>query len=376
MSQQPSHLEMPNATPTPPPTPPAAPTQQPVVDGPPVATGTVFLTPETRRSLEAWGWKEGDPVPDAWSEQYAQAYKQIEEDIANARPNVPEDFKLVAEEPIPIDMLPPDQQASIRASLDRAKTIQTDMQKQADQDEAWQVPGASPEVNQAIRQNKAALAHQQKPAPMFQLLDDVDEKMAADQSGPKIPPIVEPPVEPATATDIPEMPETPPVMCPKCGHNTALPYEAEPTADDKMLFTAGILSQGKARFVKAYTLYNSAVVVVFQTLASAEMQDITRQVNRDIADGGVRTEMDMLAKVMEYRSALSLYSVAGKDLSWIIPATIQTEPPTEEPLKKLLEIIDATVLAAEPFKRVVLRKFNEFQRLVEKLEVMVDDPDF
>jgi hypothetical protein len=178
--------------------------------------------------------------------------------------------------------------------------------------------------------------------------------------------------------------------CPHCNWDMSLPAIAEPTYDEKMGFLHSVL--GQKTFVHQYAIFGGKVVVRFRTLTTKEMDIIYRQVFAERETGEITTIQDYWEKVNRYKLYLQLTYLAAVDGSFThalpegySPETnphaaecYQLKPanPDHSYLPEIEEHVLGDVLRTETIQRSVNTICARFNRLVAKLEAMIDNSDF
>ena len=178
--------------------------------------------------------------------------------------------------------------------------------------------------------------------------------------------------------------------CPHCGWDLALQTIAEPGHDEKMGFLHSVL--GQKTFIQQYELFGGKVVVRFRTLTTKEMDVIYNYVFKQRESGEIETIQDYWEKVNRYRLYLQVIYLASTDGSFThqLPdgyskesnahATEHWNFPAYDPevgyLDQIEDQILKEVLRTESIQRTISTYCARFNRLVSKLEVMIDNPDF
>lgn len=178
--------------------------------------------------------------------------------------------------------------------------------------------------------------------------------------------------------------------CPHCYWELARPDIPEPSYAEKQAFLQSVL--GQKPFMKSYNLLGGELQVCFRTLTTRELDEIYAQTVSERQRGKVLYAEDQWEQVNRYRSYLQLAFVRSSAFEHDLPDgySRETNPhaqaywefdpddlagePTALPLieKHLLE----HVLVTETFQRTVSRQLAAFNRLVAKLEGLVDNHDF
>ena len=178
--------------------------------------------------------------------------------------------------------------------------------------------------------------------------------------------------------------------CPHCGWDLSKQSIPEPTDDEKMGFLHSVL--GQKTFLQQYDLFGGKVIVRFRTLTTKEMDVIYNFVFKQRETGIITTIQDYWEKVNRYRLYLQLMHLSAIDGSFThtLPDSYsrETNPyatefwqfPAYDPdlgyLEQIEEKILKDVLRTETIQRTISTYCARFNRLVSKLEVMIDSPDF
>lgn len=251
------------------------------------------------------------------------------------------------------------------------------------------------------------------------------EKLVLTQEAPALPveepipalEIEEAPPSPPVMSDIPEtstsLPPPPPLVdaeaeeeidtpegttgsspgiqtCPHCNWDMSLPVIAEPTYDEKMGFLHSVL--GQKTFTHQYEIFGGNVVARFRTLTTKEMDIIYRQVFAERETGEITTIQDYWEKVNRYKLYLQLTYLSAVDGSFThtLPEGYSPESnphaaecykfkpanPDHTYLPEIENHVLEEVLRTETIQRSINTICARFNRLVAKLEAMIDNSDF
>ncbi len=193
---------------------------------------------------------------------------------------------------------------------------------------------------------------------------------------------------PAPIGDAGEKPEL--LNCPHCSWDLSMPSLVEPEHQEKLSFLHSVL--GQKPFVKQYEMFGGQVVVRFRTLTTKEMDVIYRAVFKQREQGLILTAQDYWEKVNRYRLYLQLVYLSAVDGSFThkLPDSYSKETnshgtefwefssydPEVGYLDNIEDKILTEVLRTETIQRSIANYCARFNRLVSKLEVMVDNSDF
>lgn len=334
-----------------------------------------FISDFTKRTLVQFGWKDGDPIPDALGELLLAAKERTG---ASTRQDVM----------IDIEKMTPGDVERVKQLLAEEKALDADRKKKEKFDE--ETKNMDPSVAEFYaklkeQQESAQNALDSLPPPPKddnapQVIDDRAEKAEAQEHNE-----IEPPSLPTPPLVVDNDGALPPIVmpfCPRCGWDMRMKFDVEVTDQDKEAFVAILL--GNTRFKKTYSFLNDKYNVTFRSLLADENTTIHRQLVLDNEDKQFATESEWFLRMFEYRLACALESVYtgdGKPLA-VMPemAEVQHSPPPEKPFETPLvymrEYVNTKVLAHEVTRRLVSQKLRDFQRLVEALEAMALEPSF
>ncbi len=335
----------------------AAPSAQDVskttpITGLPLPMGeTVNLSPEEREFLEAAGWKDGDPIVDL-NEFLAKARQEQTDIVAKMSTS---DERLSVPEITSFEDLSDEKQQELIQAFDDLRT------KHANAPEAAVVPeGAHPSVAEAIE-----IASQPSNEGGVEVVDDPSQAVEApttESSG--------------WGTEL-----TPDRACPHCGWDTHIKETADISEEDRQSFYMSILGGG--RFYKDVNILGQAVTVRLRTITTAEADMALQQTSYDFRDGLIPDQGEFYRVYSNYRLALSIERVSTPAKITDIPVIADIEwdkpeigEPAQTPIPVLENWLHDNVLTSESLRRIIGMEHQRFQRIVEKLEARVHDPDF
>tara|TARA_R110000824_G_scaffold29652_12_gene98502 strand:+ start:1191 stop:2285 length:1095 start_codon:yes stop_codon:yes gene_type:complete len=178
--------------------------------------------------------------------------------------------------------------------------------------------------------------------------------------------------------------------CPHCSWDMNMPAIAEPSYDEKMGFLHSVL--GQRNFTHQYEIFGGKVVIRFRTLTTKEMDIIYQQVFAERESGEITTIQDYWEKVNRYKLYLQLTYLAAVDGSFthVLPEGYSPEAnphadecykfkaahPDHSYLPEIEKHVLEGVLRTETIQRSVNTICVRFNRLVAKLEAMIDNSDF
>ena len=214
-----------------------------------------------------------------------------------------------------------------------------------------------------------------------------------DSEAPELPPLADEDAMPEVEGDPAPLSAggaTPHENCPHCGWDLKSPTIKEPSYEEKMGFLQSVL--GQRTFINQYEIFGGAVVIRFRTLTTKEMDVVYSQVFQEREAGVVTTVQDYWEKVNRYRLYLQLVYLAAKDGSFTyqLPrgysedtnphaeSFYEYEPETPDGtfLPKIENHILENVLRTESIQRSVNTLCARFNRLLAKLEALIDNSDF
>lgn len=341
----------------------------------PLVPGQIYVSDYTRQQLEPFGWKEGDPIPGDFAARVQAVQDQFASDKAAelARLQASNPTAVAPTEVKDICDMPPEYQAQIRDLLTAAK-----LYEQEDARRAAAVPSdkLAPSVQQALQQIREAAA------PDVEIIDDtqtpVEPKPAsAAPAQHDAPTQHDAPAEDGRAGGLPHL-----ASCPRCNWDLNVAFTAEPTEADKEGFIAALL--GGTRFRRSFELLGGKLVVTYRSLTSREGRLILTQLAQDVRAGELLSDTEYYMKLMDYRLCCGFESIVD-EVGRVIATMpeifeIPYEPPEESPqqtvLVQTLKFFTEETIPQEPTQRIVGVHHRQFQRLVEALEAMTDEPSF
>jgi HPt (histidine-containing phosphotransfer) domain-containing protein len=327
-----------------------------------------YVSDFTKKTLEQFGWKNGDPIPADLGE--------VMVNIKNTLPPSDRVDVLIAKE----DMSEADVDR-VKKLLRTAKDVsrkQTEAEKYEEE-----TAGMSDSVRKALDRLKTS---------MPEIVDDREEAAAAEPTAAAEAPA--PAEAPVTAPESETAPELPlgttgvnaPMLvlpfCPRCGWDMQQKFDVEVTDTDKEDFLATLL--GGERFRRDYELAGGKMRVRFRSMLADENFLVQRQLLLDQANKEIFSEAEWFLRMAEYRMACSLegvYNGEGKPIMLNSELhDVQFTPPEHQPTQTALptarQNINTKVLAHEVTRRLVANQLRKFQRLIEALEAMALEPSF
>jgi hypothetical protein len=179
--------------------------------------------------------------------------------------------------------------------------------------------------------------------------------------------------------------------CPHCGWDLAMPEHIEPTPGEKQAFLQSIL--GQMSFIQDIDLLGGALKVRFRTLSTREIDLIYKQVMYEQRNNMIPTLDDYWEKINRYRLYLQLLRVeftgATQGIHEYPDGYSKEANPNATRVWKFGEIpVDQTglpqiesyllqkIFVNEIVQRSINNQCGQFNRLVAKMEAMVDNSDF
>lgn len=179
--------------------------------------------------------------------------------------------------------------------------------------------------------------------------------------------------------------------CPNCIHPLDRLDVIEPTDSDKIAFIQCVL--GDRPYLREEAIMGGAAVLTFRTLTMQELDGVFSRAYFD-ARGKAMDQLDQLELIHRYRLGLALVRVRAKDMDHILPEGLDKRfnqfadttwseflgrkeiPDPLDLLSEIFETCKSRYLRTETLYRIAYQAFNRFNRLVARLEVMVDKSDF
>lgn len=178
--------------------------------------------------------------------------------------------------------------------------------------------------------------------------------------------------------------------CPHCGFDLSQDDIPEPGYLEKQAFLQAVL--GERPFSQEYDLLGGEVKVTFRTLTTKEVDAIYTHVTWEKETGRVLSALDYFERINRHRMYLQLVQLdAGSNFRHELPDGLskETNPHASafydlpEPahmydrgLGYVEDFMVTEVLRTEMLLRAVHNKCNEFNRLVARLEALIDNSDF
>lgn len=337
------------------------------------------LSEEERKDLKKVGWKEGEDVPSNMADILAKVQADTAREIATADLSVDPRIKDLEVTTVQEKDLTPTQQAEIRKKM--AETLAAFSPTN---------PVIPPSVESGIRKLEReanAAPTRRREEPMI-----VDDTVRVPMPPPTAPTPPTPPAavtEPSPAKPLDLGADKAMSHCPHCEWPLNQADIPMPTYGEKMAFLHSIL--GLKCFVKEYELFGGAVTVVFRNLTTQELDVAFKHAYQERFRGLLPTELDFWERVNRLRLYLQIQQFRSKQFSEDLPDGLSKESnpnaeahwklpdpvdPSDTGLQHIEQYVLEKVLRSESLNRVVANQAQRFNRLVSKLEGLVDNSDF
>lgn len=333
-----------------------------------------YVSEFTKRTLEQFGWTQGDPVPADFGGLLAEV-KERTPPTKNTGLII--DATLMQEADV----------IKIKDALAAAKAAVADAEKKQKLDQAtFGMPDSVRSVYDSISDKTAAP----------QIIDDRATQQPAEQKKDAAPPQpappeqqpAEPPKQQTTPRPdpVPLLPQSEPIppVCPRCLWDMRQKYEVDVTDLDKEAFVA--ITLGGERFKKSYTLLGDKFTITFRSLLAEENTIIHHQLLLDQRDGAFISDTEWFLRMFEYRLACSIVDIkiTGQierpipQLSEVAGMSLpnKSDDKQKTAVVRLREYVLNDQLKSELTRRLVSTQFRQFQRLYEALEAMALEPNF
>lgn len=332
-----------------------------------VVTAEVGGESEAMQTLRRIGWTEGQPIPESLKGQLDAAVLAANEEIAAAA--IPQTTDI----------------GSKPVELDTKDISELSPEKQREVEQTLKDVLAGPVGPQA----PPVPTQQLEPPTPSAALDELEKATQLRQVTPTV----------KTADDFPNQQDrmesdtgTSELArnCQHCGWDLAMPDPTEPTDNEKHTFLQSVL--GMQTFTQSYPLLGGNVMVRFRTLTTREIDACYQQLYRERDRGELVSDLDFVERITRLRLYLQIqryYTKDGTKFDHDLPDGLskstnpnaevcwdQDMPDTQEPLLLIEKHLQDNVLVNETVSRIVLQACNRFNRLVSKLEAMVDNENF
>ena len=306
------------------------------------------------------------PIPEG------KAVAAVNNDINSGWAEIPQDPNVILQagtEPEKVPLRPPGQNIPAQDNTVKIETL-------------------SPEEQQATIRKFQEMFKRFDPATIHAA---VVQPAPAAAPPPPVAPIPEPqPVQPPPAPPESEKPHSP--FCGHCGWPADTPETPMPDEVDQLLYLQSSL--GGIPFSKTLEAFKGQLQLTFRELTTSEWDAIHQQIFYDRQSGAIITEMDHHEMIARYRLCLQMQKLVSQKLNHVLPEGLSpetnpfatshwtTSPGFAErlagsrPLPLILSYIKTYILPTESLYRTAYATVRDFNRLVNKLEDLRDNPDF
>lgn len=323
-----------------------------------------YVSDFTKKTLEQFGWKVNDPIPDALGELMLQ--------IKDRLPPSPRVDVLIVKENMSAEDV-----EKVEELLKIAKEVAAAKRKTAELEKVTE--NMSPSVREAYEKMVA------EDGP--QIVDDRETKTDAteEKTENQTQEQSDVPIDPSIENKMDVGADDPLVMlpfCPRCGWDMRQKFDTDVTERDKEDFLATLL--GGSRFRRDYQIAGGKMVVRLRSMLADENFLVQRQLLLDQQAGEILSEAEWFVRMAEYRMACSLEGIFDGDGKAVVanpelkdvPFTAPADKPTQTVLPVMRQNVNTKALAHEVTRRIVSVHLRKFQRLVEAIEAMALEPSF
>lgn len=320
-----------------------------------------YVSDFTKKTLEQFGWKQGDPIPD----DLGDVLLQIKDKLP---PSARVDVLIVKE------AMTDDDVEKVQRVLKAAKELAA-ARKQAEETDK-----VTSNMSASVREAYEKMVASEPP----QIVDDREQVApAAEKPANETPADV--PID-ATIESKMDVGAADPMLvlpfCPRCGWDMRQKFDTDVTDKDKEDFLATLL--GGARFKRDYKLVGGKMIVRLRSMLADENFLVQRQLLLDQQAGEILSEAEWFLRMAEYRMACSLEAILDGDGKAIVanpelndvPFTPPADKPTQTVLYSMRQTVNTKALSHEVTRRLIAVHLRKFQRLVEALEAMALEPSF
>jgi len=330
--------------------------QMPLPVGVPLKLDKSRLLKKEIAILEAAGWQEGDPIPENAAAIVAAAKKSATDLKSMPLPVAPDSAPLKMPQEKALSDMPADYIEGLMKTLKDAK------EAEANKEEAVDFATLHPSLQRAIT-GSVDLELEPEPEPEVKKAPQPVHELGDH-----------------------------PTHCARCSFPYGQKDDVEVTEEDKRTYVAAWL--GGLEFVKSYSVLGGAAKITFRNLTLSESDLCYEQAVLDRDRGLLPSPNDFWDTVLEYRVALSiieLKSASGAGTPFDLPQsiedwedaleragistdketyTLEGRKRTETAIAGIHKFVTENVLPRESMFRVVWNKFQDFGRLVAKLDTL------
>ena len=158
-----------------------------------------------------------------------------------------------------------------------------------------------------------------------------------------------------------------------------MPDPVDPNDNDKQTFMQCVL--GGQTWKKVYSLMDDQLAVTIRQLTPAEVDACFQQTHSERNRGLHPEPSDFYEQLLRYRMCLQLVDVRSGENLIPFPESMDTwegvaVDPDPTTLPQIMKDVYAKVIHTESMNRILSTMTAKFNRLVSKLEVNVESPDF
>jgi hypothetical protein len=342
--------------------PTAQPAQDPRKERLPLPAGRLIrpkvLTAGERKMLEEAGWQEGESVPEDLASIVAKIHQEAT-DPEQMPPPVPLDTPPVGVNETEIEELNPQEQERVKlvmqSVLSQAREMETARSERAG------LPGSVQEAvsaaDQVVVEDDTQSSEYSAGAPKEFSPEEADEP-ASDEAE----------------------------RCPRCGWLQGVSDPITVTEEDKDAFLRAVL--GLRQFSKWIELYGGRLKVQVRTLDTGELDQCWRQISHDWDAQQLKTPSDQNEMLIRYRAALQIIAIEGLEkpvvcpqsfTEWekvVSPSDDNNEGSPTTTVKRVWDAFRKQVMASESLYRLLIGAVQDFNLMVNKLEISATNPDF
>lgn len=312
-----------------------------------VPVSAADLTEQERKDLQSIGWKDGDAVPADLPQAIADMKKEATDLGSMPPPAKPDTPPLQMPDEVDIESLPEEKRKELSSLIEQAGE-QYEAAKSAKPNPALET------ANQQVR--NAALGRTDKE---ITFVDDREEKQSAEATQPQ---------EPATTGE--EL-----KLCPHCNWDLSQSDPIIVTEEDKNTFLIATL--GGKPWVKTFSLMGDRLQITVRQLKTYELDECYKQAQRLQRDNPEAPMEEFFEQMMRYRICLQLVEVRTDEDIHEFPSELnEWDEASHNALPAIENKIYREVISTDSLGRIFSKVTGEFERLVGKLEVQVENPDF
>lgn len=350
---------------------------------PPLQPGTVrkVTAAEANVLMEA-GWKDGEPIPGNFAEVRQALLDEQRRETETLLPVAP-DTPPLSVRIQPIETLSPERREYLRKAMQEVQ----EAARAIPAAEVMAVPGLDAALRTAGETTAPTgpqsagrflgqtVTTDRKQPTQFQV-DHAPQNLnnVIEPQPEKFNSVIEPPAETPAGHNVLK-------HCPNCDFDLAKTDPVEPTREDKLNFLVAL--EGMTRFRKEYPLLDGNYRVIFRQPTTAESHTVFEQLSSEFQDGTLTEQGAYFAQVLNYRLVLSLEAIEtpkGRRAVPLLEDVVVDAPkpgaPKKTALPELYAYLRESVLPNEAMFHIVIKAFQDFQRIVDRMEANWNNPDF